>query len=741
MKKFKLLILLILFIGFSSINAQVISIDSARTLPFTDTVTITGIVTNGSELGTIRYLEDGTAGIAAYSSSLSSVNRGDSIVITGVLKNYNYLLELDPVISHTVVSTGITMPTPQLITPNLLDENHEGELVRINNATFTTSPGGTFSSNSSYNFTSGGQSSTIYIRSGHPLIGTTIPSSSVSIIGICSQHSYSSSTTGYQLLPRDTNDIILPNTIAITSPISVSNITTSGFDLSWTTSKAGTSEIFYGNTLALGSYSTGTGGSTSHMVSISGASSGTIIYVQAFSVDGSDTAYAQIRNFATQSTSSGDIKVYFTTEVDTSVSTGINAIQLDNIMDDTAIAYINRAKYSVDFAIYNYNMNNISDISVALNQAHLDGKTVRIVYDSSAANVGMSNVLPAIGRIHSPEGSIYGIMHNKFLVIDANSANPNDPIVWTGSTNFTDGQINLDANNVIIIQDQSLARAYTLEFNEMFGSDSAQPNPAISRFGPDKTDNTPHVFIIGGKRVESYFSPSDGTNDHIIESIASADTDMHIATMLITRSDIAYAVQDASNNSVDIWAMVNSEGQCMPITFGILQSELGNQFCTDSVPGMLHHKYMIVDQGNSSSDPLVLTGCHNWSNSANNKNDENTLIVHDSTIANIYYQEFVKRFYLNNSLGINQFGSVFNLVKTYPNPSDGNFNISIKSAKNELVKIQIYDITGKSVYENQKNIITGNNLIKVNAQNLTSGIYLLNLVSDDSFYQQKLIIQ
>ena len=57
-------------------------------------------------------------------------------------------------------------------------------------------------------------------------------------------------------------------------------------------------------------------------------------------------------------------------------------------------------------------------------------------------------------------------MHNKFVVFDANSSDPDKPIVWTGATNFTDGQINTDPNNVIIVQDQSLAKTFQLEFKE-----------------------------------------------------------------------------------------------------------------------------------------------------------------------------------------------------------------------------------------------------------------------------------
>ena len=50
---------------------------------------------------------------------------------------------------------------------------------------------------------------------------------------------------------------------------------------------------------------------------------------------------------------------------------------------------------------------------------------------------------------------------------------------------------------------------------------------------------------------------------------------------------------------------------------------------------------MIVDQDAPSSDPLVFTGSHNWSAAADNDNDENTLVIHDATIANIYYQNLL----------------------------------------------------------------------------------------------------
>ena len=61
--------------------------------------------------------------------------------------------------------------------------------------------------------------------------------------------------------------------------------------------------------------------------------------------------------------------------------------------------------------------------------------------------------------------------------------------------------------------------------------------------------------------------------------------------------------------------------------------------------GFLHHKYAIVDAEPLGYTPYVITGSHNWSSSAENRNDENTLIIQDDGTANYYLQEFAARYY------------------------------------------------------------------------------------------------
>lgn len=639
MKKFFFLLFVLILTG-NHLYSQM-TIAEARALPEGSTVTIRGVVTNGSELGIIRYFQDATAGIAAYGSKVTGIERGDSVVVVGVTKNYNYLLEIDPVTSISAIAPH-PLPTPKTLTPGQMSEQYEGQLVTMVDVTFSNA-GGVFSGNTNYNVTGSGQTCQVRVNTNSNLVGQIIPASPVTLIGLCSQFSYTSPTGGYQLLLRDRNDVISESAIAFTTPLKISNITASWFTLSWNTNIDGTTELFYGRTPSLESgHQSVTGTGSAHTINLSGLNPSDLIYVQAFSVAGQDTGWSGLKTFITQSVSSGSIKAYFTRPVDTTVATGEKAIRIYRAVDDTCIAYINRAKQSIDVAIYNFNVEGLSSIAGALNAAYNRGIVVRIVTDGGTNNSAIRELAEGIGRIERPV--TVGIMHDKFMVIDANSTNPNDPIVWTGSCNWTDQNVNTDANNVLFIQDASLAKVYTLEFNEMFGSTTAAPDTANARFGPSKTDNTPHDLVIGGKNVKVYFSPSDGVNQQIVNHIATANSDLEIGTMLITRKVISDAIIARKNAGVNTKMIISNRSTSDASVVTDLGNALGSNFKEYHEQGLLHSKAMIVDQSDPLSDPFVWTGSHNWSDAANVSNDENSIVIYDAGLCNLFYQEFKERF-------------------------------------------------------------------------------------------------
>ncbi len=736
MKKFYIITLIICTV-FSSGYAQNTILDARGMVG--QSVTVKGIVTNGSELGPIRYLQDNTAGIAAYGSAINDVKRGDSVTISGTVKSYNQLLELDPITKVVVRSSGNPLPDPIVLTPDQISETYESRLVRINNVVFDNG-GQAFTGNTLYTFTSNGQTGKVYIKKGQNIVGKTIPSVPVTLTAICSQYDYSNPNAGYQLLPRDTNDIVRASSIYFVKPLANTNFTHTALDFTWTTNIPGTTEIFYGPTEAKvkSNVYNAQVNSVDHTPELSGLNAGEITWVQVFSVNGTDTAKSVITPFATISNSTGNMKVYFNTPVDTSYSRGVDATYLPQTIDDTLISYIKRAKHTIDMAIYNMNNNGISNISQALIAAANRGVRVRAIGCGTTANIGFSvfsgtkvHVLIGPDKYHRD-----GIMHNKFVIFDAQSDNPDDPIVWTGSTNFTEDQINRDANNVIIIQDQSLARTYQIEFEEMWGSTGDQPNAANARFGSEKRDNTPHEFKINGDRVESYFSPTDGVNSQIVSHIKTANHDLSIAVMVITRDAIAAAIDSAKLSGAVVNMLTNSESNNSTSVNTTLSSALGDHyvFYTGN-SGIMHNKYMIVDEGDTSSDPFVLTGSHNWSAAANTSNDENTLIIHSATIANIYYQNFVHLYLASNGIltAVKSFDEnpANKGLQVFPNPVN-NGNVTATYFLNQAEKggkIQLIDMTGRVVFSQSVKMKNGENKFHFNFPASSKGTYVLRLTT------------
>ena len=555
------------------------------------------------------------------------------------------------------------------------------------------------------------------------------------ILGMMSQGDESNDTrSGYQLLPRTMDDFISNNTINITSPVLVNSIVKTGFKLSWSTDVSGSSEVIYGVNSDPKTWTGYASGSTNamgnlHQVTISELKPASVIYAKVFSALNNDTAFSSIGIYATESNSTGEINVYFNTPINSDVSTGTPAKYIGKAMNDTLIAYINRAKETIDFCIYNINNSGLSNVSEALNSAHNRGVKIRFITSGSTAHSGVDDLVSEIPVVESPYNSQTGIMHNKFVIFDAQSSDAAKSWLWSGSTNLTYDQVNSDANNSIYIQDQTLAKTYEIEFEEMWGSTGEHPNKSNSKFGANKTNNTPHEFIIGGNRVQSYFSPSDGTNQQIVNAINTADNDLNIETMLITRSDLANAISDAKQRGAEVHVITNSEKDNSETVNDILSAALSDgKFIFDkTAKATLHHKLAIVDANYAASDPQVITGSHNWSNSANDRNDENTLIIHNAEIANQYFQQFAYRFAENGGdLVVSTEDITIDNIKVYPNPTAGKVTVS---AQNPIDKILLFSVTGDKIKELNLN---GKLKSEVDFTGLKPGIYVLRVETKDN---------
>ena len=147
-----------------------------------------------------------------------------------------------------------------------------------------------------------------------------------------------------------------------------------------------------------------------------------------------------------------------------------------------------------------------------------------------------------------------------------------------------------DAQNIIEIQDKALVNAYTIEFNEMWGSNTDTPNALNSKFGAHKLDNTPHYFIINNVPVELYFSPSDGTTNKIIKTLNKATGSIDFGILTFTRTDIANLLIAKKKAGIKIHGVMDNKIDQGCVFDALVASGLDVHLKGIAIAGLLHHK-------------------------------------------------------------------------------------------------------------------------------------------------------
>lgn len=457
MKKYLLSLVVIAAGSFSALRAQTITIAAARAQG-TGSVHVQGTVLNGPEFGPLRFIQDASgAAIGVYSSAFASTvsaNVGDSIDVSGPMVQFNNLLEISGTgVNVTKIGLAQNPVQPLVYQPNNISaafvEANEGKLLKLKGLfSLTNGSQTTFAGNTNYTINGNGTLQFRAVTTATTIVGANLPTNTFDVVGIMSQFCPNSTvncTTGYQFQPRTIADFTLSGKPALIGKLTQIGADTNALAIKYKTSNPTTTVLRYGKNPGVYTDSVSqTGSDTAHTFWITGLNPATVYYFQPTLINSAGSKTFNGVPFVTTSKSSGIIKTYFNNPVNNNVAFRSNkAVYLNNLVDDTLIAYINRAKESIDIAIYNWNNTGISDITAAVNAAYNRGVKVRVVADGTTAQAGMQGLLSAIGQISSPASGTapgttfrYTIMHNKFVVIDANSSNPNDAYVWTGSTNW-----------------------------------------------------------------------------------------------------------------------------------------------------------------------------------------------------------------------------------------------------------------------------------------------------------------
>ena len=130
-----------------------------------------------------------------------------------------------------------------------------------------------------------------------------------------------------------------------------------------------------------------------------------------------------------------------------------------------------------------------------------------------------------------------------------------------------------------------------------------------------------------------YFSPNGGCEDQVIYWIGRANETIYIMMYSFTLDSIGDALIDAHRRGVKVMIVLEKSQITQYSEYRRLK-EAGIMIRNDTNPNLMHNKVMIVD------GLIVLTGSFNWSWSAENRNNENLIVIRSRQIAAIYMEEF-----------------------------------------------------------------------------------------------------
>ena len=275
-------------------------------------------------------------------------------------------------------------------------------------------------------------------------------------------------------------------------------------------------------------------------------------------------------------------------------------------VDDLIIDDINSAKKNIRLAIYGFSNDRIRD---AILNAHKRGVEVKVATDDSQLYKENIRMLIEAGIEVTDDKKPSSIMHHKFLIVDEN-------IVWSGSANYGYYAFYKNNENLVKFKSSKIAKVYKEEFDELVNH--------VDKEGAYVSDI-----------LEIYFSPEDDFEQRLLSLIESADESIDFLAYAFTDKKIEKSLKDMYNKGVKIRGVYDEKWNKSSkySTYPALLS-FGLNVKLDGNKQTQHNKVFIID------NKTVVTGSYNFTNKANNANNENAIVVHNKEFASRYEDEF-----------------------------------------------------------------------------------------------------
>jgi phosphatidylserine/phosphatidylglycerophosphate/cardiolipin synthase-like enzyme len=318
-------------------------------------------------------------------------------------------------------------------------------------------------------------------------------------------------------------------------------------------------------------------------------------------------------------------QVYFTLGADG------GCLEADAMADDQAVtralvSQIEQAQESIYIAAFSFDL---ESVALALMDAARRGVEVVFITDDlygladdeiKYPQAPYFERLAQAGVQVQTDGSS-GLMHNKFIIFDRKA-------VWTGSLNLTRNGVCRNNNNAVLIHSQALADIYLHEFEEMRRYEFGTSSPSTL---------AEQTVYIDGHGVRVFFAPEDQVLANLTPIIALSQQEVLFMAYSFTTHALCDEMVALHQQGVAVRGVFESRGSGAEHScFNDLLAS-GADVRQDSNPAAMHHKVIILDRR------YVITGSFNFSNSADQTNDENLIIIDDPVLAQWFIDEFALR--------------------------------------------------------------------------------------------------
>jgi cell division protein FtsB len=133
--------------------------------------------------------------------------------------------------------------------------------------------------------------------------------------------------------------------------------------------------------------------------------------------------------------------------------------------------------------------------------------------------------------------------------------------------------------------------------------------------------------------LATLFSPKGGAASQVIYWLGRANKSVHVLIYSFTLDGIGDAVLGAYQKGIDV-KVVFEKSQVSKYSEYFRLAGAGVQVRNDTNPGLMHHKVAIID------GYMILVGSFNWSDAAEEDNNENLLVIRSKELASTFEQEF-----------------------------------------------------------------------------------------------------